>query len=296
MPKYLYRIAGLSLDFPEEFAYLSSTVNYSPFFASSMDSDFPADIVFVVRNCEVSIEQTWGNVIGKCPCIPVIDNSTAKAYICEGFCYWVLYSEGLLSMFVRVAEHKPSKVEVFLDSHGLIDSRKTVFAQMMPNLFRNIIPAFNRLVLHAAAVDYEGRGIVFTGPSGAGKSTQACLWADEKGATIINHDRPVIQLEDKSPILHGAPWSGSIPCYRNQHVELNTIVDVVQSSRNQIRRLNKNETLERVLPRFSIPYWSDAYRELGVRTAIAILQSVTILELQCTEGPASVNILASALG
>ena len=39
------------------------------------------------------------------------------------------------------------------------------------------------LVLHASALDDNGKGIVFVGHSGAGKSTQVDLWSREPGVT-----------------------------------------------------------------------------------------------------------------
>ena len=64
------------------------------------------------------------------------------------------------------------------------------------------------IVIHAAAIECEGKGIVFSAPSGTGKSTQANLWKVHKKAKILNGDRPVIRVPEERSYVYGTPWSG----------------------------------------------------------------------------------------
>jgi hypothetical protein len=63
-------------------------------------------------------------------------------------------------------------------------------------------------VLHAAAVEYDGMGLLFAGHSGAGKSTISEI-AETVGARILSDDRAIITLQNDDPVLWGTPWHGS---------------------------------------------------------------------------------------
>ena len=63
-------------------------------------------------------------------------------------------------------------------------------------------------VLHAAAVEQDGMGLVFVGHSGAGKSTMSEI-AESVGARILSDDRAIVTMEDDRPTVWGSPWHGS---------------------------------------------------------------------------------------
>ncbi len=64
-----------------------------------------------------------------------------------------------------------------------------------------LVPA---MLIHASAVDYEGRGYLFTGRSGVGKSTMAKLWQSQN-ASIIHDDRIMVTRENGSWIIGSTP-------------------------------------------------------------------------------------------
>ena len=70
-------------------------------------------------------------------------------------------------------------------------------------------------VLHASAVDWEGRGVVFAGHSGAGKSTMAA-WACRAGARFVSDDLlrlgagPEPAWVGSSPELRLRPGAGEL--------------------------------------------------------------------------------------
>jgi hypothetical protein len=65
------------------------------------------------------------------------------------------------------------------------------------------------IVIHASAIEHNGKGIIFSAPSGTGKSTQASLWEKYMGARVLNDDCPVIRIDDGHPNVYGTPCSGS---------------------------------------------------------------------------------------
>ena len=110
------------------------------------------------------------------------------------------------------------------------------------------------LVMHAAAVQADGSGILFCGVPGAGKSTQARLWEQAFGAETINNDQPCIIFEEDRAFVCGSPWSGKEPCYRDVCVPARAIVFVEKSAENRIEKLSPAEAYSLLfLNEFVIP-------------------------------------------
>jgi hypothetical protein len=63
-------------------------------------------------------------------------------------------------------------------------------------------------VIHAAAVEHDGMGLLFTGHSGAGKSTISEI-AESVGARVLSDDRAIVTMENDQPTVWGSPWHGS---------------------------------------------------------------------------------------
>ena len=66
-------------------------------------------------------------------------------------------------------------------------------------------------MIHASAVEKEGKAYLFSAPSGTGKSTHAQLWRQTfKGEPIriINDDKPAVCLQNGVFYACGTPFSG----------------------------------------------------------------------------------------
>lgn len=82
---------------------------------------------------------------------------------------------------------------------------------------------FHGLMLHASAVEYEGRAYLFSGPCGAGKSTRTRLWHDQFGAVIFNDDKPALRRLEEGWYAYGTPWCGKDGINQNRKVSLGGI-------------------------------------------------------------------------
>jgi hypothetical protein len=63
-------------------------------------------------------------------------------------------------------------------------------------------------VVHAAAVEHQGMGLLFVGHSGAGKSTMSEI-AESAGARVLSDDRAIVTVENDRAVVWGSPWHGS---------------------------------------------------------------------------------------
>ena len=111
--------------------------------------------------------------------------------------------------------------------------------------FYHNLPAFNGMVLHASALEYDGKAYLFSGPSGVGKSTHAHLWQQLFGdaAQVFNDDKPALRFLDGQWYAYGTPWCGKDGINQNKKVPLQGICFLIQSKENNIRRLSKEEAI-----------------------------------------------------
>jgi len=158
-------------------------------------------------------------------------------------------------------------------------------------LFRNRILFKKGLVLHASAVEYEGKGILFSAPSETGKTTQAMLWCKEMGAALINNDRPAVKVIEGKPYVYGTPWSGSISECNNRYAPLTAIIMLEQAAENSICRLNTNEAVKRLMPRCFLPYYDGDLMNIGVNNLENLLQKVPIYRLKCRPDRKAVELV-----
>jgi hypothetical protein len=77
-------------------------------------------------------------------------------------------------------------------------------------LFQHHLCRRGAVEVHACAVEWRGRALVFCGVSGAGKTTTARLWRRRRPAPLVlSDDRVVLRMVDGRPWAFGTPWHGS---------------------------------------------------------------------------------------
>ncbi len=158
-------------------------------------------------------------------------------------------------------------------------------------LFRNTILYHQGIVVHAAAINWEGKGIIFSAPSGTGKSTQANLWKKHLGAEIINGDRPALRTLNGHSYVYGTPWSGATPEFLNSSVPLSAIILLEQAKKNTITQLTNNEIMSLLLPRCFLPYYDNKMMDLAIKNIESIITSTPVYLLSCKPDVEAVNLV-----
>ena len=183
-----------------------------------------------------------------------------------------------------------SSASIQLGPGDKVQIRSTIKA-FMELLFRNLILLRDGIIIHASAVKWQDRGILFTAPSGTGKSTQAELWKSYMGAEILNGDRPAIKLTKEGPAACGTPWSGLTPVFANKEALLSAIIILEQAPENSIRRLDPANSVSLLLPRCFLPYFDDNMMETAITTIEKILNRVPIYLLKCRPDKGAVELV-----
>lgn len=182
-----------------------------------------------------------------------------------------------------------SKLEVNADwSNAVIKYRisrygkkNTAVALLCETLFRSRLLFHQGIVVHASAIQWEGKAIMFSAPSGTGKSTQANLWRTFMGAEVINDDHPAVRLYNGVPYVNGTPWSGSSGIFLNTSAPLSAIVILEQDKENSLFLLKREDALPKFMPRCLLPYHDFDCMALAMNTFEKIITAVPIFLLKC---------------
>lgn len=137
----------------------------------------------------------------------------------------------------------------------------------------NLLLECGVIVLHAAAVVIEGRGVVFGGRADIGKTTLSRL-CRARGATLINDDRCAIYMRGGMPWVTATPWHGEEPEINVIEAPLAGIFHLSQQPLCRMTPLPPGLALARLLATGIAPF----YRREGLERAIQLMAEL----LECT--------------
>ena len=124
-------------------------------------------------------------------------------------------------------------------------------------LYRSLcrqIPLFNRILLHCAVLEYDGKGYAFLGRSGTGKSTHTRLWKQYLGSPkMVNGDKPILEWVEDHFIAHGTPWRGKESWGERTSAPLCGLCFLEQAKENSIRKLSPAEVSSRLFGQLLLP-------------------------------------------
>ena len=147
------------------------------------------------------------------------------------------------------------------------------------------------LTFHGALVESGGKGFLLCADSGTGKTTHARLWRDHKNALVLNGDRATCyRLQDRW-FGFGTPWCGTSGEYLNRRVPLQAIVLLKRGAENRVSPANGIA----LLPHAVYPAWDQTAAEMMLSLLDRFLESVPVLQLECTPDVSAVDALQNAL-
>lgn len=141
---------------------------------------------------------------------------------------------------------------------------------------------FQGMLLHASAVEYQGKAYLFSGNCGAGKSTHTKLWRKIHGdqAQVFNDDKPALRRLDDCWYAYGTPWCGKDGINQNKKVPLAGICFLKQSDHNSIKRLNHQQALQKILPQTMYKFHKRETMELLLKLVDKLIREIPVFELE----------------
>lgn len=152
-------------------------------------------------------------------------------------------------------------------------------------LFRKIaemLPQYDCVVFHGAAITYDDQGIIFTAPSGTGKSTHIALWKKYLGdkVDIVNGDKPILSIKDGDVMVSGCPWAGKEKWHKNRTVKLKALCVLKRGKTNRILKVSAYEVLYDLMAQVYLPQNKQA-AERTLEIMDYILSNIPIYVLEC---------------
>ena len=139
-------------------------------------------------------------------------------------------------------------------------------------------------MIHASAVEKEGKAYLFSAPSGTGKSTHAQLWRQTfKGEPIriINDDKPAVCLQNGVFYACGTLFSGKTDKNENRKAPIQGLCMLHRGKTNNIQKITSGEALPLILPQ-TLFYGDEEETNLLLSFLDRFLQSVPVYKMECT--------------
>jgi len=150
----------------------------------------------------------------------------------------------------------------------------------------------NGMMLHASAVELDGRAYLFSAPCGTGKSTHTRLWQSVFGdrARVFNDDKPPLRCIDGVWYAYGSPWCGKDGININMKAPLAGICFLKQAPENRIRRLSTQEAAQFVISQTQRKYKLIENLERMLSHVDKLVRTIPVYELENRPEPAAVQL------
>lgn len=153
------------------------------------------------------------------------------------------------------------------------------------------------LMLHASAVELDGKAYLFSAPSGTGKSTHTRLWQQMFGekAKIFNDDKPALRLLDGVWYAYGTPWCGKDGININMKAPLAGICFLKRAQENAIRRLSAQEAVLLLIFQTMHRLKRRERMQLMLSHLDKLVRQIPVFELECTPDVGAVRLSYSTM-
>ena len=156
--------------------------------------------------------------------------------------------------------------------------------------------SFDRLMLHSAAIQVNGKAYLFSAKSGTGKTTHIRLWKKCFGSQvqIINGDKPILWRKNGAWLACGTPWCGKEGWTSTACIPVAGLCFLVRSEENEIHPASKDEIVERVFHQIYRP--SDPESLLQTMNLLDdFLASTPCWVMGCNISPDAAKIASEAM-
>ncbi len=159
-------------------------------------------------------------------------------------------------------------------------------------IFRSHLLEFNGLVLHASAVEIDGKAYLFSAPCGTGKSTHTRLWQTVFGekARVFNDDKPALRFLDGRWYAYGTPWCGKDGINLNMRVPLAGICFLKQAPHNKIRRLSRQEAVQKLIWQTVNKFTKEERMDLMLSCVASLVENIPVFELENRPEPEAARL------
>ncbi len=213
-------------------------------------------------------------------------------------------SSGVKDLVIELAEdeNEPDCSFCFDGSDGRLvfhPSIRSHFTTMRGCLIHlpmeKILLKYQRFILHSSFVTSPYGALLFSGASGIGKSTQAALWCEHRGSSLINGDRSILTCEKGEWFAWGSPYAGSSNCFKQVRKPVGAIVLLEQSLENRITAVSSGEACRSILLQTSQEIWTSGEIQQLCDLIELLVSRIPVYRLSCTPDLGAVEVLEQEL-
>jgi len=159
------------------------------------------------------------------------------------------------------------------EAAGMVEIRGPLATYPVDRLIEAMVYAVKDrvLILHAAALDFGGRGFICSGPSGSGKSTLADLFPDN----TLCDEHVAVRIDGPGALLSSLPfWRG-----RRGTTPLEAIYLLHHARENRRRRLSVRDAAKLLRPQIIWPIFGNDTLRRAFDAFSLLVQRVPVWEL-----------------
>ena len=191
-----------------------------------------------------------------------------------------------------------SDCDCWIQDYGMADNGNTEFGISVYRASDALLSS-GRVIIHAAAMQWQERAYLFSADSGTGKSTQLRRWLELYGheVKIINGDKPILRLEEDGHFtVHPSPWKGKEEWGDDSlSAPLGGIILLKQGADNKMSRLSSSRAAACLLPQFFSSFESRMYLSMLCRLEEALLSKTPVWQLVNKGNAASAELTHETL-
>lgn len=172
-----------------------------------------------------------------------------------------------------------------------LNEAQTIYVESGWQFKTQLLP-YQGTVLHSSAVALDGKAYLFSAPCGTGKSTHTRLWQSTFGeqAKVFNDDKPAIRLIDGTWYAYGTPWCGKDGININMRTPLAGICFLKQAPENKIRRLSKQEAVQKILWQTTNQFSKIERLDMMLALVDSLVRTIPVFELENRPEPEAAHL------
>ena len=279
-----YNIAGHILEI------LKGELGYIPGFSCFISNPTVQKPLLTIRLNEEVSDQDTGLLY-----LFTVENATCK-FSSDGKSYFFQVQEaGNISWLMKICPDE-EKFIVLTNMNESTNSYILCFAIWIAfgiaSLYRQTV------AIHASAITYNKKAILFLGESGTGKSTQSQLWLQYiPDSMLLNDDSPFIRVNSNNLLIAcGSPWSGKTPCYQNEQAPIAALIRLKQAPYNAINRLRTIEAIGALQPSLPPIFATDpTLSNLMYQCLSFMLNQAPVYSFDCLPNEDAANLIYKTL-
>ena len=176
-------------------------------------------------------------------------------------------------LFIKCTPEAASRADAMRKQHVVLAAYRKICAYVLQH---------DAFLMHGVALEYEGKGYIFTAKSGTGKTTHVLQWKKHFGedkVTIVNGDKPIVRFIDGKVYAYGTPWNGKEHFGTTGRTEVTARCFVDRGEENSIREISTTEAVTRLFTQIMLHDSTDLARQLEL--VDMFFEKVPVYNLKC---------------